>query len=294
PPAQKDTGWKLATEEGERDGFVFRPINTVVNCFYYRNLEIMAEFAMVLNKHQEAEDFEQLALKVRKSINDQLFDEKSGVYVDGVGTNHASLHSNMMVLAFDIVPEKHVKSVAEFIKSRGMACSVYGSQYLLEALYSANEADYALQLMTATHDRSWYNMIAIGSTITLEAWDMKYKPNADWNHAWGATPANIIPRYLWGIRPKTPGCSIVTIRPQMGRLTASSIKVPTIRGAINARYTLNSDQTIDYVIEIPANMSGEFHFDGKLRSGVVLNGEELESDQQVILLQPGINDLKFL
>ena len=109
-----------------------------------------------------------------------------------------------------------------------MACSVYGAQYLMEALYKAGEADYALDLMTATHDRSWYNMIKIGATITLEAWDMKYKPNADWNHAWGAAPANIIPRCMWGIQPKTAGFGVVEIKPQMGKLRNSSIVLPTM------------------------------------------------------------------
>ena len=42
-----------------------------------------------------------------------------------------------------------------------MACSVYGSQYLLEALYKAGEADYALQLMTSDSKRSWLNMIRV-------------------------------------------------------------------------------------------------------------------------------------
>ena len=205
PPAQKDTGWKLATAEGERDGFVFKPINTVINCLYYQNMKIMAEFATALGKSAEATTFELLALQAKKSINEKLFDESTGAYVDGEDTDHSSLHSNMMALAFDIVPEQHKQSVVDFIKSRGMACSVYGSQYLLEALYNAGEADYALELMTSQAERSWYNMIRIGSTISLEAWDMKYKPNADWNHAWGATPANIIPRYLWGIRPKQAG-----------------------------------------------------------------------------------------
>ncbi len=292
PPAQKDTGWQLATAEGERDGFVFKPVNTVVNCFYYKNLLIMAEFAEILNKTEEAAEFLQLALQVKKSINDMLFDEELGVYVDGIGTNHASLHSNMMAMAFNIVPEEHMPSVANFIKSRGMACSVYGSQYLLEALYNANESDYALELMTATHDRSWYNMIHIGSTITLEAWDMKYKPNADWNHAWGATPANIIPRYLWGFQPKTPGYNIAVIRPKMGTLTSSTIVVPTIRGKIKAHFTVHDDVK-SYEIEIPANMSGEFYFEGTTPPKVVLNGEDLGHLEGAILLQSGKNILKL-
>ncbi len=99
-----------------------------------------------------------------------------------------------------------------------MACSVYGSQYLLEGLYNEGESEYAMSLLTATHDRGWYNMIKAGSTIAMEAWDMKYKPNSDWNHAWGAAPANIIPGYLWGIYPAEPGFARVTVKPQLSNL----------------------------------------------------------------------------
>ena len=115
----------------------------------------------------------------------------------------------MMPLAFGIVPETHLKTVVDFVKSRKMACSVYGAQYLLEGLFAAGEGQYALDLMRATNDRSWWNMIKVGSTITMEAWDMKYKPNSDWNHAWGAAPGNIIPRCMWGITPKTPAFGLI-------------------------------------------------------------------------------------
>ncbi len=45
PPAQKDTGWKLATSEGERDGYDMVEINTVVNAFSFHGLELMSELA---------------------------------------------------------------------------------------------------------------------------------------------------------------------------------------------------------------------------------------------------------
>ena len=48
--------------------------------------------------------------------------------------------------------------------------------------------------------------------------DRKYKPNLDWNHAWGAVPANIIPRFLMGVRPVGPGGEKVLIAPQPGTL----------------------------------------------------------------------------
>ncbi|MEP5341793.1 MAG: family 78 glycoside hydrolase catalytic domain [Algibacter sp.] len=285
PPAQKDTGWKLATAEGERDGFVFTPINTVINCLYYRNVEIMSEFAKLLNKPEDEQFYTDLAVKVKKSINEKLLDKEKGFYTDGEDTNHASVHSNMMALAFNIVPKEHIKSVAAFIKTRGLACSVYGAQYLLEALYNANESEYALSLMTSTETRSWYNMIRIGSTIALEAWDMKYKPNSDWNHAWGAVPANAIPRGLWGIKPKTAGFSIASIKPQMGTLKTSTITVPTIKGAIKAEYVSQSDKNEKYTIEIPANMTAEFEVKNFVK--VTLNGEEVDVNSGVIQLSPG-------
>jgi len=294
PPAQKDTGWKLATEEGERDGYVFTPINTVVNAFFYKNMEIMAEFATLLGKADEATTFKLLALQAKKSINEKLFDPENGRYVDGEGTNHASLHANMLPLTFGIVPEKHVPSVLEFIKSRGMACSVYGAQYLMEGIYNAGAADYALELLTATHDRSWYNMIKVGATMAMEAWDMKYKPNADWNHAWGAVPANAIPRGLWGITPATPGFGVVQIQPQLGDLESSSIVFPTLRGKIKASYQFISDRRQRYDIELPANVVGEFVLPATGQAIVRLNGEKVNTAFGSVRLQPGENVVELV
>ena len=273
--------------KGERDGFVFKPYSTVINSFFYENMKIMAEFAQILGKTQEALDFEYRAAKAKKAVNEQMFDKERGVYVDGIGTDHASLHANMMPLAFGLVPEEHYDSVVEFVKSRGMACSVYGAQFLMDGLYNAGEADYALDLLTDTSDRSWYNMIKIGSTITLEAWDNKYKNNLDWNHAWGAVPANVIPRGLWGIKPKTPGFGIATIKPQMSKLKSSEIEVPTVRGTIKGKYTYNGARLQTYEIEVPGNMVAEFSLNNLEGKDLIHNGEKVPSAFESIRLAPG-------
>jgi alpha-L-rhamnosidase len=285
--SQKEVEWKLGTVNGERDGYEFTPINTVVNCFFYKNMEIMAEFAKVLGKFDEENQFRMMAFKAKNAINEKLLDKKTGAYIDGEGTDHSSLHANMMALAFDISPEAYKNSVAKFVKSRGMACSVYGAQYLLEGLYNAGEADYALQLMTATHDRSWWNMIKIGSTMTLEAWDIKYKPNLDWNHAWGAAPANIVARNMWGIQPKIPGGSIVSIKPQLSSLEKSEISVPTMKGVIKASYVKKSKLNQVYEIELPANVSAEFELISMPDSEILLNGKKVDTAFKTIRLSAG-------
>ena len=174
-----------------------------------------------------------------------------------------------------------------------MACSAYGSQFLMDALYEAGAADYALELLTHTSDRSWYNMIRVGSTITLEAWDLKYKPNLDWNHAWGAVPANIIPRGLWGIKPKSPGFEIATIKPQMGNLKSSSIVVPTVRGPIKATFQYNSARLQTYEIEIPGNMVAQFYLNDTESKDLIHNGNKVASAFDFVRLEPGKHTIKI-
>jgi hypothetical protein len=271
PPAQKDTGWKLAGSNGERDGYDMTEINTVVNAFYYHGLVLMSKLSGYLGNREDSIFFSTKALKTCFSFNEKLFDKLHGIYIDGEGSLHSSLHANMIALAFGLVPEEYIKSVAAFIRSRGMACSVYGSQYLLQALYNAGEGQYALDLLTSAGDRSWYNMIRSGSTITMEAWDMKYKPNSDWNHAWGAAPANIIPGFLWGITPSEPGFAKAAIKPQLGNLKYSKITIPTIRGSIVAEFRLKGIAK-EYFITIPANMKCDFILPGTSKVIPLMSG----------------------
>ncbi|WP_430931267.1 alpha-L-rhamnosidase C-terminal domain-containing protein [Saccharicrinis sp. 156] len=289
PAGQKDTGWKLAKKEGERDGYEMVAINTVVNSFYYYNLFLMSEIADRLGKTEDAAFFEQKSEKIKKVINTKLFDKSRGVYIDGEGSKHASLHANMFPLAFNLVPEEYKESVIDFIKTRGMACSVYGAQYLLDGLFNANEPAYALKLITdTTHDRTWWNMIEIGSTMALEAWDMKYKPNSDWNHAWGTAPLNVITRQLWGITPKTPGFASMQIKPQLTNLQFSEIKVPTIKGSIEAKYIKSDRNEQIYEIKLPKGMSGEFILpDSKMK--VLLNDRKVRKNSKIVRLKEGVN-----
>jgi alpha-L-rhamnosidase len=292
PPAQKDTQWKVVRKEGERDGFEFMSYNTIINALHYRNLQIMGEFAKILKNTKEQLLWEEKAGKVKKAFNENLINKETGYYVDGEGSQHSSLHANMFALAFDLVPDNNKKAVVDFIKTRDMACSVYGAQYLLEGLYKAGEADYGLKMMTKGDDRGWFNMIRIGSTITLEAWDMKHKPNADWNHAWGAAPGNVISRWMWGIRPKAPGAKILTMDPQMSTLKHSKIKAPFIMGNIEAEYVQVNKTNKYFIVKVPANMGVEFKL-GDLSKEIILDGNKLTNIFDTVFLAPGEHKIEF-
>jgi len=245
-------------EGGEADGFVFTDYNAVTNAYHYEAVKLMGKIARVLDFPDEASRYEKEARQFLDRYNKTFFNTREARYVDGDTTFHASLHANMFPVAFGMVPANRIDKVLDFIRSRKMACSVYGSQFLMDALYEGHDAVYALSMLTKNDDRSWYNMIRVGSTISLEAWDNKYKPNQDWNHAWGAVPANAIPRKLMGVEPLLPGFDKVRIKPQTASLAWAKSVIPTIKGEITLEI---ENKTGEYCMQltIPANMESEVY-----------------------------------
>ncbi|MDO5308490.1 MAG: alpha-L-rhamnosidase C-terminal domain-containing protein [Planctomycetia bacterium] len=243
-------------ESGETDGFVFCDFNVVVNSYHFFALNSMRRFAQILGKTEDEKFFADQIAKLQQSFHETFFDASRGVYRDGETTDHASLHGNMFPLAFGLTPSENVASVTEFVESRGMRCSVYGAQFLLDAAYQGENGAYGLERMTAQDLRGWLNMLRVGSTISLEAWDDCYKPNQDWNHAWGAAPANIIPRKLVGVEPLAPGCAEIQIKPQIANLTEVVSVVPTIRGSVEIKVSQELDKKNVYRLQvrIPGNV----------------------------------------
>lgn len=251
---------------GERDGHDMNTeIKTVVTAFHYQALVLMERIAAHLGKSSDAREFSGMAAATFKAVNERLWDESRGCYADGLGKSgnkvpHASAHANFFPLALGLVPKEREARVAAFLKPRGMACSVYGAQFLLDALYQAGEGEAAFSLLVSKNLRSWRNMIEkVGSTITLEAWDPSLKPNLDWNHAWGAAPANLIPRGLMGVEPLQPGFKRFRVRPQTAPLDHAKLKLPTPAGPVLLEIRGKDASTWSAGLTVPAGTAAEFH-----------------------------------
>jgi hypothetical protein len=238
---------------GERDGFVFTHANTVVNAFHLRALALMSELARALHESTDAEDYAARERTTRAAFQEKFFDATRKLYRDGEGTDHCSLHANLFPLAFGLVPMEYRAQIARWLADRGMKCSVYAAQYLLEGIFENGQATQVLALITAPGDRSWRHMAESGTTITWEAWDQRYKPNQDWNHAWGAAPANLLPRFVLGAQPLEPGWKRALIRPHPGPIEHAKGKIPTPLGPISIEWTNSSSFRLS--LTLPPAMS---------------------------------------
>ncbi|MPM62161.1 hypothetical protein SDC9_109027 [bioreactor metagenome] len=211
----------------ERDGYELGEVNLVPNCYRYAALNAMTDLT---GNAAYAEDARQL----RRVIRQKFF--RRGAWRDHLESDHISLHGALFAQAFGLTEPEEFPAVRAFLQQRGMRCSVYAAQFLLEALGTLHAPLPMLNHLRADHQRSWLGMLEAGSTITMEAWNNCVKPNQDWNHAWGAAPANLLPRWVAGIRPTAPGFDEFVVDPQPGDLEWLYCRQPTRHGTVELEW----------------------------------------------------------
>lgn len=243
----------------QRNGFEFTTINTAVNAFHYKAIDCLGHIAEVLGKSEDARRYSTLAENLRKAINTHLYDAGARRFKDGKTSAHHALHASAFPLALGVVDPDHIRSVGEFVESRGMATSVYGSHYLLEGLYRAGRGQAALNLMNAVNGNSWGHMMYdLNATMVGEAWDPSLKGNMGFSNPWASAPANAIPRGLFGVIPLEPGFKRFQIKPQPASLSWASLTVPTIKGSIDVVFKNNEDQ-FEMTVHVPVNTKATIH-----------------------------------
>ncbi|MFM7187096.1 MAG: alpha-L-rhamnosidase C-terminal domain-containing protein, partial [Armatimonadota bacterium] len=243
--------------QGERDNVELMSVSTIINAFYLAALRDLGNMYRAIGFDVKSDEVLQIFKRTYQTFQEKCFDPVLERYTDGVGSKHAGLHANMFPLAFGLVPDQWMGKVADYVVGRGMACSVYGAQFLIDGLYQAGRASDALALLTSRADRSWGHMVYdVGTTIALEAWDTRYKPNQDWNHAWGAAPANLIPRWIVGVWPTSPGAETIRVAPQPGDLESFTASVPTVRGTVTVAFK-QSGAGAKLTVGLPGSMSAD-------------------------------------
>ena len=250
--------------------------NAVVNAQQYRVYRELAEMATALGHREAAASNAVAAAQQRDAFNRVFLDADCGLYRDEATSSHHSTQANAAALAAGLVPPHALDTVADFLATNGMRCSVYFSQYLLDALFAAGRANAAISYMTAAGTNSWLRMMdRWGMTTVCETWDFEGHgnlPSADMpdsTHAWGTAPLNVISRHLLGVQPTEPGWGKARVRPQFGSLVWVRGVVPTAKGGVTVSFT-NRVLTVS----LPSAMvSASVEFAGQVRT--VRGGESV-------------------
>lgn len=74
-------------------------------------------------------------------------------------------------------------------------------------------------------------------------------------HGWASGPAAFMSEYVLGIKPVAPGCSRVTIKPNLGNLEWVKGTYPTPNGIIRVEHVKKADGSIESKIELPEGVT---------------------------------------
>ncbi len=223
--------------------------DTLATLHYKLALDAAARLHDALGESLEAERFKAEARTVADAVNSKAWDDREGLYRDGIATQTFSRHVNAFAILADVADPRQLQRIAErlFTDSTLRGTTFYFAHYLHDA---AEKLDLPGRILEDL--KRWKPMLDAGSTTW---WETPDGPRSEC-HAWSATPTYRLPRLILGIRPVQPGWRVVEIRPWPGPLRRAEGAWPTPLGDVSVAWRREQGRFF-IKVSIPEGMSGE-------------------------------------
>ncbi|MDR1809372.1 MAG: family 78 glycoside hydrolase catalytic domain [Prevotella sp.] len=276
--------------EAERDNYQLQAYTSGYNAVYAAACRTMANIAALVGNEADRIFYQTRAEIIKKSLIEKFYNAQIGAFDDamsasGALSEHYAQHATAYALACGIYDSDEMASkMAKYIQNQGgFKTSIYAAFFVLKGLYNAGADNTALQFMAdedADKIRTWAHVLRkLNATISPEAWDPANKPNMTFSHPWGSAPANAISQGMFGVCPIDAGFETFQIKIQPGSVPSASIKVPTVRGTIEASYTLNGG--IAAQVKIPANTQARVSLPAdSAYSKLLIDGEAQQAERE--------------
>ena len=236
-----------------------------------------------MNDTKAADEFEATASKLNEAINENLWNPSLGTYslstdspgnfsLTGIawcilsGAANSSQASSSIAKLEDLRFGPGYRTTSSDEESPDYQLAPNPSGFLLEALFQSylNFDSDSKPAVTHLLDGLWGSMVNNDAYYSGASWEY-VKPDGSPGidlftslaHPWGAAPSYVLPEYLLGVRPTTPGYGSFVVRPAIGLLELSEVsgRVPTPFGAINVSWVVDGTRAVIDVVS-PKGASG--------------------------------------
>ncbi len=262
----------------------------IATAYYYKMLRYLSKFARLQSLEHEAVEFDLLAEKVKESFHQTFWNREAGYY----GNN--TVTSNLLPLAFDMVPEEHTERTRKNIIGKTVGYSevtissgIIGMQWLMRELARMGRPDVAYVLAHHTNYPGWGYMVARGATTIWELWngDTADRWMNSCNHVMQL--GDLIPfcyENLAGIRSAAPGFAQLHMRPafevkEIGYIRASHL---TPYGEVYSHWTQDANR-YHWQVTLPPNASAILWLPNRHADQILENGISLLRAEGVEILQ---------
>jgi alpha-L-rhamnosidase len=187
--------------------------------YYHKMLQLMSHYAKLIDRNDDAREFDALAAQVREAFLKKYFKESEGRFDNGTQT------SSVLPLAFGLVPDEQRKRVFDSLvrkieveSDNHVGVGLVGAQWLMRTLSDNGRADLALTIATQKTYPGWGYMVEKGATTVWELWNGDTADPAmnSGNHVMQIGDLGLwMYQYLAGIGsdPLQPGFKHVIVKP---------------------------------------------------------------------------------
>ena len=192
----------------------------LATAYFYHDATLMAGYATLLQKGDDARHFTALAETMKAAFNQTFFHADKGCYDNGSQT------ACVLPLAFGLVPDGERERVFAHLVNKIMTESkshigtgLIGGQWLMRVLTANGRPDLAYTIATQETYPSWGYMVEKGATTIWELWNGDTADPAmnSGNHVMLIGDLNIwLYESLAGIKadPEQPGFKHIIMRPE--------------------------------------------------------------------------------
>lgn len=256
---------------------------TAVTGLFAFTLEGLSVLAKSLKDEEAATLYAQTASSLRTAMNMRLWNDKLGTYslslsspgnfsLTGIAWSILSGAANATQAASSIAKLEELRfgvgyrTTSSDEESEDYQLAPNPSGFLLEALFKS-QRDYGTNSAPAiSHllNNLWGSMVNNEQYYSGASWEYVKpdgSPGLDFYtslaHPWGAAPTYVLPAYLAGIEPASPGYQNFTINPMVGYLGLLQVdgRAPTPYGPIEVAWTV-SDKKAVVEISSPEGTTG--------------------------------------
>ncbi len=253
----------------------------VGTAFVYGMLETMAEFADELGKSQDAAEYRAAMANIYQAFNEKFYNADKQIYETtvwnqiGTRTRYRQT-SNLVPLAFGLVPEAYVEGVVENlvkdIREKGyhLDTGCVGTRYILPVLCDYGHSDVAYRIATQTTYPSWGYWLESNSKSTWEMWEATTR---SFDHYFLGTYEEWYYTHLAGIQEVRDGYKTFAVRPEIiGDLEYVNASIQTVRGELISGWQRAEDGSVTMKITVPFGSTAELYFPTARIDGVTMNG----------------------
>jgi alpha-L-rhamnosidase len=241
---------------GDHETLETKLVALTSTAFYYDQAVMVAKFAELLGKQDDAKQYHELAEQIRAAFIAKFFKSDEGRFSNG------SQACQACALHFDLLPPDRRNDVIKALRSEvdrhdgHLATGIFGTRYVLETLSRYGSPDAAYDIVNKTGFPGWRHMLDSGATTLWEHWEFSDNTYSH-NHPMFGSVSTWFFEDLGGIRPDhdAVGFDRFTIHPKIVKdLNHAEASYASVRGLVACNWRVESG-VLKMDVTVPPNVN---------------------------------------